>query len=125
MAGFDDLIPACMPYMATDEVDGTAGADWQWEYTVDDNAGDPIPWTTGYTGTCKIKNARGDTIASPDVSFPASGIVRCVLGHVDTATLPKGKYLWELKVTRTSGGAPVVLIGGGDSHFTIKPSVSA
>lgn len=124
MAGFDDLIPAAMPYLAIDSVAGTVGASWEWSYTLTDDAGATVDFT-GCTGECVIKStAGGAAVASPTVSFPGGGVVTCAVDAATTDALTAGRYLFEVAVTNGSG-EEVVIVGGTDSTFIIKGKVRA
>lgn len=121
MAGFDDLIPACDPYMQFDDLDKVAGNDWEWEYFVTDDGGDAIPWTTGYTGLCKIKNADGSTVVTPAVTFPAAGKLKLTVDNATTESLTAGQRLWEVEVARAGDGKKLPLVGG---YFRIRKEVA-
>ncbi len=125
MAGFDDLIEGFMPYGAREQISGAAGSDWEWSYTIQDNAGNNVDMTTGYTGLCQLRRKVGDTVAlTPTVTFPAAGQVKVTATKTQTAALAAGFYLHEVEVTRTSDGKTVKLVGAGDAQFTVKAEVT-
>ena len=123
MAGFDDLIPAAMPYLAREELDASTGSSWEWEYLIDDNAGDPVDFT-GITGVCEI-HAKGDSgvLIAPTVTL-TTGKVTVTATAAQTTGLAAGQYRHEVELTRTSDSAVVKVVGSGDSVFNIKGEVT-
>lgn len=120
MAGFDDLIPEAMPYLAIEEISGTGGTDWQWDYQITDKSGNLVDFATGFTFAMKLVNRAGVTVYSPTVAQVLTGVLRCTLAASATAADPGTKYLHELTITRTSDGKKIVVVGAGDSEFTVK-----
>lgn len=125
MAGFDDLIPGAMPYLATESIEATAGADWEWGYVLKDASGALVDMTTGYTAICQIRSSSGTLIETPTVTFPAAGQVVCTVANADTEGITAGRYLHELEITRTSGGKKIKVVGGRKSTFTVLAEVLA
>lgn len=124
MAGFEDLIPASMPYMAREQLAGSTGSDWEWSYEVLDNSGNAVDFT-GCTAVCEIRDKLGGTVVlAPAVTFPAAGQVKVTATNAQTAALAAGFYVHEVEVTRTSDGKKVKLVGAGDSQFTVKGQVT-
>lgn len=125
MAGFDDLIPAAMPYMATEKLTATAGTDWQWDYRLLDDAGDPVDVGTGFTRTMKlVDQTDGTVVYTPTVTQVSTGLVRCTLDATTTASDPGSKYDHELTITRTSDSKKIIVVGAGDAEFVVKKKVS-
>ncbi|MGZ4518935.1 MAG: hypothetical protein ACXVXW_00765 [Mycobacteriaceae bacterium] len=124
MAGFDDLIPAAMPYLATEHIPATAGASWQWDYELLDDADTPIDISSGFTFSVAITTKSGATVCTPTTSTPSTGVLRCAVTPVVSATVPEDVYYHEVKITRTSDGAKVIAVGAGDAKFIVKKAVS-
>lgn len=124
MSGYDDLIPAAMPYLAIEHIAATAGTDWQWDYLLLDDAGDPVDVGTGFTRTMKLVTADGAVVYEPTVTQVSTGLVRCTLAHADSEGDPGTRYLHELAITRTSDDKRIVVVGAGDSVFVVKRGVA-
>lgn len=125
MAGFDDLIPAAMPYLATEQLKGTAGRTWEWGYQLTDSAGAPIDLTTGYTLTGAIVTSSTRTsVATITVTAPSPGLVWCKLAPSTTVSVQAGRYVHQVKIVRTADSAAIDLVGGGDSSFTVLRAVA-
>lgn len=125
MAGFDDLIPAAMPYLAVEFISGAAGSTWQWDYAVEDDDENPVDLTTGYTGVCELRATLGGAVAiAPTVSFPSVGTIRVSADAATTAAVAAGRYYHEVEVTRTSDSAVIKVVGGGDGRFVVKGEVT-
>lgn len=124
MAGFDDLIPEAMPYLATEAIEATKGADWEWGYVLNDNDGTPVNMTSGYTGLCQIRDDAGVLVLTPTVTFPVAGQVVCRVTNATTETATAGKHKHELEITRTSDGKKIKAVGGSRSTFTILAEVA-
>lgn len=126
MAGFDDLIPNAMPYLATEELVGTAGTSWQWDYPLVDNLGNPVDLTTGFAGTAVICAAGSTTsVVTVSLTFATGGVVRCTVTPSASAAVPPGAYFHEVTITRTSDSRKIIVVGAGDSKFIVKRKVSA
>lgn len=125
MAGFSDLIPAAMPYLATEKLAGVTGATWQWSYDVTDDAGDAVNMTTGFTGVCQIRKPDGTLIVAPAVTFPSAGLVTCTVTAANTTSLTAGHYYHELEITRTSDSVVIKVVGGGRATFDVYHEVVA
>lgn len=126
MAGFDDLIPEAMPYLATEERAATAGTAWRWEYELRDSVGTLIDLSTGYTATAGICLENSTTsVVTIAVTFPSTGVVRCSVTAANSAVVTPGIYYSEVTVTRTSDSAKVILVGAGDAKFIVKRKASA
>jgi hypothetical protein len=124
MTWFDDLIEDAMPYLATEELSATQGVSWQWTYTVDDASAD---LGASYTATAVIKKAVTDvsSVVTVSTTFPAVNQVRCTVTPANAASVPAGRYLHEVEISRTSDGRCLKVVGGGDSQFIVKPQVGA
>lgn len=126
MSGFDDLIPAAMPYLATEDIQGSAGSTWEWSYDLQDNGSVAVDLTTGFTGVCEIRTKPGaPVLIAPTVSFPAAGKVKVTATAAQTASLKPGIYRHEVEVTRTSDGKKVKLVGAGAAKFEVLGEVTA
>lgn len=128
MAGFDDLIPAAMPYLATETIRGTAGSDWQWDYEFEDDAGNLITINTGYTATAKLhsRNSSGvyTVVYTATVTFPTATSMRCSIAAATTTADTGNKYFHEVTLTRTSDSKKITVVGAGDSTFLVKKKES-
>ncbi|MGZ4520692.1 MAG: hypothetical protein ACXVXW_09820 [Mycobacteriaceae bacterium] len=124
MAGFDDLIPAAMPYLATERIPATANTSWQWDYTLLDDSGALVNVSSGFTFSAIITTVGGATVCTPTITSPSTGILRCVVPPSTTASIAPGMYLHEVKITRTSDSAKVLVVGAGDAKFVVKKAVS-
>ena len=122
--GFDDLVAEAMPYMATEELSGAQGSSWEWSYELTDTAGTLVDFT-GCTGVCEIRATIGGAVTlAPTVSFPSAGIVKVTATPTQTAAVAKGRYYHEVELTNAAS-RKVKVVGGGDSHITVKPEVTA
>lgn len=124
MAGFDDLIPAAMPYMATEHITATGGTDWQWDYLLKDDNGDPVDVGTGFTRTIKLVDSGGSVIYTPTAAQASTGLVRCTLAAATSAGDVGTTYFHELTIIRTSDSKKIIIVGAGDSTFVVKKKVS-
>ena len=128
MAGFDDLIPAAMPYLATEKITAVAGTSWQWDYDLLDDAGNPVDISTGYTSAAVIRSRNADgtytTVYTPTCTTPSTGVLRCTVSPATTSSDTGKTYYHEVTVTRTSDSAKVCVVGGGDATFVVKRKVS-
>lgn len=120
MAGFDDLIPAAMPYMATETLTATAGTDWQWDYQFLDDAKDPVDLGTGFTRTMKLVDANGTPVYTPTVTQVSTGLLRCTHAASASASDQGTTYFHELTIVRTSDSKKLIVVGAGDSTFIVK-----
>lgn len=120
MAGFDDLVPECMPYAMTETLAATAGSSWEWTYELKDGTGVLVA-VTGLTGVCNLRATQGGTIGvSPTVTFPSAGVVQCAVTPSASAAVAPGVYFHEVEVTNAAA-RKIMIVGGGDSRFTVKP----
>lgn len=120
MAGFADLVQQAQPALVGGgvHVEGTAGADWEWEFEgVVDNNGDDIDLSTA-TGACVISNNGADvatlTFTGGDGSFTVG------LAATATADLNADSYTWSLVVTLS--GTSVQFWGRSGSRFVVRES---
>ena len=119
MATFDALVPLAQPFLATETCEEVQGASWEWDYDIAID-GDPVDFT-GCTGVCQIRSqGTGALIVAPTVSFPADGVVRCIVTPSESASLAPGGYLHEVEVTK-GPDQKVPIVGGGKSRFVILP----
>jgi hypothetical protein len=124
MAGFADLIPAAMPYLATEQLSGAQGSSWEWSYECTDDLDAPVPWTN-CTGTAVLKSTLTGAVAlTLTVTFPADGVVTVTATSALTAPLAPGAYLHEVEVTNSALTKTIKIVGGGDARFTVKPQVT-
>lgn len=81
--------------------------------------------TTGYTGALSIrtKDGGGDVVTVA-VTFPSAGQVKCAVTPANSANVAADLYYHELTLTRSSDGAVVKAVGGGDSKFKVKKAVA-
>ena len=119
MATFDALVPLALPFLASETIEAVQGKSWQWDYDIAID-GDPVDFT-GCTGVCQIRSqGTGALIVAPTVSFPADGVVRCIVTPSESASLAPGGYLHEVEVTK-GPDQKVPIVGGGKSRFVILP----
>lgn len=125
MSGFDDLILEAMPFLASEHIQGTSGADWEWIYDLTDNSAAAVDMTSGFTGICKIRTAQsgGSDVATPTVTFPAAGRIKCAVPNATTESIAAGVYYHELEVTRTSDGKKIKVVGAGRGVFEVLDEV--
>jgi hypothetical protein len=119
VAGFDDLVYAALPYLNTEEIDGTAGTTWLCPYYPYDDNKAPVDLSTGFTCTMKLYNAAGTEIIAGTASFPASDHVLFTFAASATLAVPPGKYFHEVTVTRTSDSKKIIVVGARKSEFTV------
>jgi hypothetical protein len=125
LSGFADLIADALPYLAVEHIEATQGATWEWAYLLTDHSDANVDMTSGYTGACSIRVKGGGTdVVSVAVTFPTSGQVKCAVTPANSAAVAAGTYYHELTLTRTSDGAVVKAVGGGDSKFAVKKKVA-
>lgn len=126
MAGFDDLVAAALPYLATETINATAGTSWRIPYDLEDDSGAPIDISTGYTATWNLYDAAGASKLSSGLT-----VTKTSTGAVVTATaaasaaLAKGTYFHELTIVRTSDSATVLVVGAQDSKTIVKRKAAA
>lgn len=126
MAGFDDLVAAALPYLATETIYATAGTTWVIPYDLVDDSGNPIDISTGYTATWNLYDEDGVSKISTGLT-----VAKTSTGAVVTATatasvtLPKGTYFQELVIVRTSDSATVLVVGAQDSRTIVKRKAAA
>lgn len=124
MAGFDDVVLAALPYLATEQIPLTRGTSWWWEYELRDNNGDLVDLATGYTITAVIATAAGQVVTSPVISFPATGVIRCTVDPDVATTIQAGTYYHEISIVRDSDSAQVIVVGAGDATITVRKRVA-
>ncbi|MBB3041236.1 hypothetical protein [Nocardioides soli] len=126
MAGFDDLIAAGLPYLATEYITATAGTSWTIGYDLEDDAGAPVDLTAGFTATWNVYDKAGAAKLSTGltVSRTATGVVVTATAAA-SAGLAAGAYFHELQIVRPSDLATLVVVGAGDSQFVVKRKAAA
>lgn len=124
MTGFDDLLVLGQPFVHTEEMAETAGFNWTWGYGCLDDNTDPVDMTTGYTGTCIVKDENGATVIEVPVTFPQIGVVMCQATAEETDGVTTGTHAHEVAVTRTSDSARLLVISPGGSSFIVLPKGS-
>jgi hypothetical protein len=125
VAGFDDLIADALPYLGREEITATQGTTWRWSYTVTDHAEDAVDLTSGFTGSCSLRlKGEGTDAATPTVTFPTAGQIVCTLAATASDDVEPDLYVHEVTITRTSDGAKIIAVGGGDSFFRVLPKVA-
>lgn len=131
MSGFDDLIAAGLPYLATEHIKATANSTWQWDYLLTDDADALVDISTGFTLSATIATRSGTADAytytslyAPTCSTPSTGKLRCVVTPATNTADPGGTYYHAVKVVRNSDSAAVIVVGGGDSKFSVKKKVA-
>lgn len=125
MAGFDDLIADALPYLAREEITATQGTTWEWSYSVTDHDDAAVNMTTGFTGSCSIREVGGTVdLVTVTVTFPVSGQIKCKALPTSTDDIAPGNYFHELTIVRTSDSAKIIAVGGGDSQFSVKRKVA-
>lgn len=127
MAGFDDLIAAAMPYLATEYITGSAGSDWEWDYEFEDDDGNLVTINSGFTFTAKLHSRSGGTytvVYTATTSTPTATVLRCTMAAATTTADPGAMYYHEVRITRTSDGKKILAVGAGDSKFIVKAKES-
>ena len=123
MTDFDDLLLECLPYALTEQIKGTAGRTWGWGYRIETPSGAAADLSgCTFAGTIASSSTRA-AVASID-TFYADGNLWCEVSAAVTATIPPGRYVHEVRITRTSDSRVIDLVGGGDSHFTVLRKVA-
>ncbi|HET6909048.1 MAG TPA: hypothetical protein VFH54_06900 [Mycobacteriales bacterium] len=121
--GFDDLVAEAMPFLATEELSGTAGASWEWSYELTDNDGALVDFT-GCTGTCTLATAAGATpVLTPTVTFPSPGVVKVTATPTQTAAVTPGRYLHEVELVNAAS-RKIKVVGAGGGRFVVKQEVA-
>lgn len=126
MSGFDDLVPAAMPYLATETIYATAGTSWKIPYDLVDDAGNPVDISTGFTATWNLYDDAGAPKLSTGltVSKTSTGVLVTTTAAASAALAP-GTYFHELVVVRTSDTATVMVVGAKESRTHLKKKAAA
>lgn len=119
MAGFDDLVFAALPYLATEELDATAGTTWLFPYYPFDDNKDPVDLSTGFTCTMKIFDISGVEIITGTVSYPAADHILFTFAASATLAVAPGKYFQEVTITRASDSKKIIFVGARKSEITV------
>lgn len=125
MTGFDDLILDALPYLAVEEISAAQGTTWRWGYSVTDHAGNDVDLTSGFTGSCSIREKGGvSDVVAVTVTFPVTGQILCAIAPTLSDDVARGTYYHELKIIRASDSAQILAVGAGDSVFLVKKRVA-
>lgn len=119
MAGFDDLVFAALPYLATEELEATAGTTWLVPYYPVDDTNAAVNLSTGFTCTMKIFDIDGAEVLTGTASFPAADHVLFTFAASATLAVAPGKYFQEVTVTRTSDSKKIIVVGARKSQVTV------
>ena len=93
-----------------------AGSEFRWTRGLNDEAGEPLTSTDGWTGECQVRNGYGGNLVvgfgnggAGTCTFDAEGNVTLALSSAATASLPatsggtsNGRYVADLEVWQTS-----------------------
>jgi len=124
MSGFDDLIPAAMPFLASEVIEATNGTSWEVEYLVFDDDDALVNMTVGFTGSASIRSTGGGEVLAPTLTFPSAGVVRFAATPAQSAAVAEGSYGHEVTITRSSDSAKIIIVGGGGGRFIVRGKVS-
>jgi hypothetical protein len=91
------------------------GATWNWRFTVDT---DGTPWNlTGYTMAMMVKESTAVTTAYLDlpddgtVTLSSLGVVTITVSATKMATIPAGRWYYDLELTSPGGTVTRLLEG--------------
>jgi len=99
------------------------GADFSVEVTIEDATGN-IANLTGYTVAGQIRKSYSSSTAtnfSVSISNAAKGEITATLSNTTTAAMKAGRYLYDIEITKTSGGVKTRVIEG---QVTVNPGIT-